>query len=198
MAKKQKNTKRKQAIKRQKEAEDIMSEIGLKLDTKRVSIGFVFKHLGISHLTYLGINSINNACKKYAGMDICIFSQHSIPPCVQPLCPVVGVTTLSRWANQPLITTSIGTTAEAINTNASRIYYYMFDPEFIGKHDIEMDEIYRTFSHPKVTVICRHDDHRMLVAEEFNINTHDTIVPDCDVEKLCKIALMEMDDGKTQ
>jgi len=190
--KKQKNIKHKEAVQRKASAAEEMAKLGLKLDDDQALVGFVFNHLAVSHLTYLGLNSINRLCKTYAGLDICIFTQHLIPSCLPPLCPVFGVSDLVRWHHYPLIATSIGTTIEALASNAPIVYHYAFDPEFIGKSHIEPAELEPAFCDPRVRVIVRHESHMELIEEEFGIKVCSEVIPDCDAEALSKFVLTEM------
>jgi len=190
--KKQKNAKHKEAVRRKADASEGMAKLGLKLDDDQALIGFVFNHLAVSHLTYMGLDSINQLCKTYAGLDICIFTQHIIPACLPPLCSVFDVSDLGRWQDHPLIATSIGTTIEALASNASIVYHYAFDPEFIDKSHLEPDELEPAFCDPRVRVIVRHESHKKLIEAEFGIQVCDTIIPDCDVEVLAKFVLTEM------
>ncbi len=192
MSKRVKNAKHKIAVRRKSEAATEMAKLGLGLDDDLVIIGFVFNHLGMSHLTYSGLNSINALCKTYAGIDICLFSQHIIPPCIQTLCPVFKIVDLMRWHEYPLITTTIGTTIEALASNAPVVYHYAFDPEFIDESYKATSDIRPAFCDPRVRVIIRHEDHRQLIEEEFGIKICDTIIPDCDAEALAKLVLTEM------
>ena len=193
--KKHKNIKHKEALKRKADAADEMAKLGLKLDDDQALVGFVFNHLAVSHLTYLGLNSINQLCKTYAGLDICIFSQHLIPSCLPPLCPVFGVSDLVRWHDYPLIATSIGTTIEALASNAPVVYHYAFDPEFMDKPHLEPSDLEPAFCDPRVRVIVRHESHKELIEAEFGIQVCDAIVPDCNVEALAKFVLTEMKNG---
>ncbi len=192
MSKKNKNTRHKDAFRRKENATAEMDKLGLKLDDDIALVGFVFKYLAVSHLTYLGLSSINQLCKKYVGIDICVFSQHIVQPCIPLLCPVFGMSDLIRWNNHPLITTSIGTTIAALSSNAPIVYHYAFDPEFIDKHHIEPADLFPAFCDPRVRVIVRHESHKELIEEEFGIKTNDLIVPDCDAELLVKLVLKEM------
>lgn len=191
MAKKNKNQKHKEAVRRKAEATLEMAKLGLRLDEDIVFVGFVFTHLAVSHLNYLGINSINTLCKNYAGVDVCIFTQHIVPPCIIPLCPVFGISALSRWHKYPLITTSIGTTIEALSSNAPIVYHFCFDPEFIDKAHRKSSDILPAFCNPRVRIIVRHKDHKQLIEEEFGIKVLD-IIPDFDIEMLVKLVLTEM------
>jgi len=198
MAKKQKNTKHTEAIRRKIDAANEMAKFGLKLDDDQVILGFLFSHLAMSHLTYFGINSINQFCNTQVGIDICIFSQHIIAPCITPLCPVFGTLDLARWKNYPLITTSIGTTIEALSSNASTIYHYAFDPEFIGKSHKESFDLQPAFCDPRVRTVVRHESHKELIESEFGIQVCDEIIPNCNVELLAKLVLTEMKNGGTE
>ena len=194
MAKKKKNVKYTEAIRRKVDAAAEMSKLGLKLEDDLAIIGFVFNHLAISHLTYLGLNSINQVCRTYAGLDFCIFTQHLMASCIPPLCPVFSVSDLSRWHYYPLITTSIGTTIEALASNAPVIYHYVFDLEFIDKPHFESSDLKLAFCDPRVRVIVRHESHKDVVETEFGIKVCG-IIPDCNVEELAKLVLTEMKNG---
>lgn len=196
MAKKRKNVKHTEAIHRKANAAIEMAELGLELKDDLAIIGFVFNHLAVSHLTYLGLNSINKLCKIYAAIDICIFTQHIIPPCIPLLCPIFGISDILRWHHYPLITTSIGTTIEALASNAPIIYHYAFDAtEFIDEQYIESADLKLAFCDPRVRVIVRHESHKELIEEEFGIKVCDIIVPDCNAEMLTKFVLTEMKNG---
>lgn len=192
MSKKKKNIGHKEAIKRKTEAAIEMSKLGLTLEKDTALVGFVFNHLALSHIAYLGLLSINKVCKTYAGLDVCIFSQHIIHPCIPLLCPTFNMSDLMRWNDHPLITTSIGTTIAALASNAPVIYHYAFDPEFIDKHHRESDEILPAFCDPRVKLIVRHESHKQLIETEFDVEVCDEIIPDCDAEKLIKFVLTEM------
>lgn len=196
MAKKNKNPRRTEAMKRKTIAAEEMDKLGLSLEDEIALVGFVFNHLAISHLTYLGLSSANIVCKTYVGVDICIFSQHIIPSCVPLLCPVFSIQDLMRWSHHPLIATDMGTTIEALASNASVVYHYAFDPEFISKHHIESSDLLPAFCDPRVRVIVRHESHRELIEAEFGIQVCDEIIPDCNVESLTKFVLTEMKNDR--
>ena len=191
MAKKKKNIKHTEAMRRKADAVTEMAKLGLKLEDDRALVGFVFNHLAISHLTYLGLISINQLCKTYAGIDICLFTQHIIPSCVPHLCPVFSIADLARWHHHPLITTNIGTTIEALSSNAPIIYHYAFDPEFIDLSHKESSDLRPAFCDPRVRVIVRHESHKQLIEEEFDIQVCNEIIQDCNAEALVKFVLME-------
>jgi len=192
VAKKKQNKQHTEAVRRKRQAEEDAAKIGLRLDDQRAVVGFVFSHLDLSHIAFMGLNSINDVCKRYAGLDICVFRQHIRPECVVPLCPVFDIDELLRWHSFPLVSTSIGTSISALSSNASRVYHYAFDPEFIGRPDKEYHDTMMAFCDPRIRVIVRHPSHKQLIEEEFSISVCDTIVPDFDVELLSKIALTEM------
>lgn len=196
MAKKIKNFKHADAIHRKISAANEMAKLGLGLDDDRAIVGFIFSHLSMSHLTYLGLNSINQLCKEHIGVDVCIFAQHIIQPCMQLLCPVFNISNLMRWHGYPLITTSIGTTIEALSSNAPSVYHYAFDPEFIGQQHKELSDIVPAFCNERVKVIVRHESHKELIEEEFGINVCETIISDCNAEALIKLVLTEMKNGE--
>lgn len=195
VAKKKKNIKHAEALKRKAYAAAEIAKLGLKLEDDIAIVGFVFNHLAVSHLTYLGFDSINRLCKTHTGVDICLFSQHISAPCLQLLCPVFKISDVIKWHHYPLITTSIGTTIEALASNAPVIYHYAFDPEFINKPHKESSDLLPAFCDPRVRIILRHEFHRKLIESEFDIKTCDIVIPDCDAEALVKFVLTEMKDG---
>ena len=195
MAKKKKNQKHTEAVRRKVAASTEMSKLGLDLTDDLSAVGFVFSHLAVSQLTYLGLESINRVCKERTGVDICIFSQHLIPSCLQLLCPVFSVSELTRWQSYPLISTSIGTTIAALASNADTVYHLAFDPEFMDKSHYKSSDLHRAFCHPRVKVIVRHESHKKLIETEFGIQTCDMIVSDLDAEALIKFVLTERKNG---
>lgn len=195
MAKKKKNQKHTEAVRRKVAASTEMSKLGINLTDDLSAVGFVFNHLAVSQLTYLGLESINRVCKEHTGVDICLFSQHLIPSCLQLLCPVFNVSELTRWHSYPLISTSIGTTIAALVSNANIVYHLAFDPEFINKPHYKSSDLHRAFCHPRVRVIARHESHKRLIETEFGIQTCDIIVSDLDAEALIKFVLTERKNG---
>lgn len=183
-----KNLKHKEATRRKAEATTEMAKIGLKPDDDLKTIGFVFNHLAVSHMTYLGLSSINALCRSHVGVDICIFTIHTLPPCVKVLCPVFSVSDLARWNSNPLVSTDIRTTIEALATNASLVYHYCFDPEFIGNTTIESSWLNSAFCDQRVRIIVRHKDHEKLIEEEFGIKVYG-IVPDFDAEMFTRLIM---------
>lgn len=196
MAKRNKNLQHKDATKRKAQASAEVAKIGLSLSDEIVVIGFVFRHLSASHLAYIGLTSINKLCKTYAGIDICVFTQHIIAPCVTPLCAVFSVSELTRWKENALISTDIGTTIDALASNASIIYHYAFDPEFINKPHIDSLSMKLAFCDPRVRIVVRDESHKLLIEEEFCVKVCDTIIPDCNAEMLAKLVIKEMKDGR--
>jgi len=190
MAKKKKNLRHTEAVRRKVNATAEMAKLGLKLEDDQAIIGLVFDHLAVSHLTYLALNSINKLCRTYAGIDICIFTQHIMPPCIPPLYPIFNISDLIRWYDYPLITTSIGTTIEALASNAPIIYHFCFDPEFIDQSHMESSDLKSAFCDSRVRVIVRHESHQKLIEEEFGIKVY-KIIPDFDAEILIKLILIE-------
>ncbi len=190
MYKTKKNTKHKEAVLRKAEASKEMAKLGLKLEDDTALVGFIFSHMMISHLTYMGLTSINKLCKTYAGIDICLFSQHIIHPCIPLLCPVFSVSDLIRWSQYPLISTNIETTIVALSSNAPVVYHYAFDPEFIDLSHKESSDLQPAFCDPRVRVIVRHESHKELIEEEFGIKVC-AVIPDFDAEMLVKFVLTE-------
>jgi hypothetical protein len=164
VSKKLKNPKHTEAVRRKAMATKAMGKLGLKLEDDLIAIGFIFSHLSTSHLTYLGINSINKLCKEHIGVDICLFSQHITPPCLPPLCPVFNMSDLLRWHSYP----------------------------FIDKPHYESSDLKLAFCDPRVRVIVRHESYKALIEKEFGIHVCDIVVPDCDAEILAKFVLTEM------
>jgi hypothetical protein len=102
------------------------------------------------------------------------------------------VSELTRWKEDPLISTSIGTTIDALASNAPVIYHYAFDPEFIDKPCIDPSDMKLAFCDPRIKVVVRHESHKSLIEEEFGVQVCDTIIPDFNAEMLAKLVITEM------
>lgn len=179
----------KKAVHRKIEAENEMTQLGLTLQSNFIAIGVIFEYLTISQMTYLGIISINKFCHERIGADLCIFYQHySLPP-VKLLCPILGIQQLEKW-HHPTITTSIETCLEALDFNIPRVFFYVFDPDFINRPDLSSNDLRRAFCDPRVHIITRHKDHKELVETEFGIQVLD-IIPDFNIEAFIKLIVTE-------
>lgn len=181
-----KNTKHKDAVKRKAQAAMAVGQVGLDLGDDLLSVGVVFEHLGISHLGYFGIMKINELCSKYVGVDLAIFQQQHIRPCINPSCSMFDVKELPRWYN-PLIATNSSTCLEALDSSAPVIYHYSFDPDFIHQPNVSSRDRQRAFCDPRVKVLTRHPDHKKLIETEFGIKVIDQIVEDFDMWKIIRI-----------
>lgn len=189
MPKKTKNIKHTRSINRIADGESIMSQIGLSLSCDTAIVGFVFGHLSMSHLAYQGLMSIGQVCEKYAGLDVHIFSDHILMPCMKIPCALFQTKDLFLWEHNPLICTDISTTLSALASNASIIYHYAFDPELLPDSASDVSNIESAFCDPRVRVIARCEDHQELLETEFNINVHNLSNEDFDAEELIRLVL---------
>jgi len=180
--------KKKKANDRKSSAKEKLLEIGLELSDNIYSIGILFDNLNISHLTYVGLNNINNICDQYIGLDIYIFTEQIARPCIDPKCAVGLMKDVFGW-QEPLVATSINTCIYALNSSSKNIYYYAFDVDFINNYNVSWRTIKKVFCDPRVTVVVRHKDHKALIESEFDIKTSNVIIEDFNLVTMAKLII---------
>jgi len=181
---------------RKLESQEELEELGLSLESDTLSVGIVFDDLGISQSSFFCINQINHMCQKYVGINIQLFVQHSLQACIQPLCPIDDAINLISWKH-PLIATSVSTCLDALNSSSSIVCHYASDIDFINQYSISTTDLLRAFCDPRVFVVARHQDHKQLIEEEFDIEISKIVVPDFEMTSLIKLITSEMYNAKS-
>jgi len=184
------NIRCKEAIKQKIKSENEMNKLGLTLQSDLMAIGVIFEYLTISQNLYLGMMSINQFCQENVGVDFSMFYCHYSPPPIKLLCPLLGIQELNLW-HHPVVTTSIKTCLEALDYNVPMVFFYVFDPDFIGQYDIIPEDLQRAFKDPRVRIFVRHQDHKKMIEQEFGIQICNTIIPDFDVNAIVKLVAKE-------
>jgi hypothetical protein len=65
---------------------------------------------------------------------------------------------------------------------------YAFDPEFIDQQWRSSVELRRAYCDPRVRLLARHQDHKLLFEEEFNVKVY-SVIPDFEIEPLVKLVI---------
>jgi len=129
MSKKIKNSQHKQALKRKGNAELTLSLIDMSLDSKLLSIIIILKDLKENKINLQCFNQINKISKEFVGIDFGIIS-HEINNSPIITCPILNLPMIKQLTH-PIISTNISTTTTALLSKSDKIYYYIFDDEFI-------------------------------------------------------------------
>ncbi len=188
MAKKQKNPKSKEAFHRKQKAASQVATLGLSLDDKLCSVGIVIKHIGYCQLAFDILKSVEQFCFNYVGVDVNFIIQQQNPSLIKPLCPVLSVDHLIGWRN-PLITTDLSTTMDAINNVSENIYYYVYDLDFLNRWDLQTSVLNRIFQDPRITLITRHHTYKEIIEQEFGVSVCDEIMLKFDLRKIMRMIL---------
>lgn len=186
MAKKQKNLRQTESIRRTRTSNEILSEIGLDCSNDLRSMGIVLEHIGLSQISVSVLENIAKFSKKYAGLDINLFAQRTVPPTRQVFCPIFQIKDLIGWEN-PVVTTSVSTTLDAINSHCPRIYHYAFNLDFIEDSHIPDRDIASCFTSRNIVVFTRSDVYKQIIEQEFSIKVSDIIVQDFDIVSIAKM-----------
>jgi hypothetical protein len=185
--KKQRNLKHAESIRRKREVENKLEEIGLSIDDDFVSIAVVFYELSLSQKTFYALNRINLVSSEFSGINFSIFVQSTIHPCIPPKCAIFDIKHLIGWRG-PIITTDTSTTIDALRSESNNIVYYVFDLDFIHKTNFSLENIQDAFNNNRVTVVARCRDHADVIEKEFGCKVV-AIVQDFGMKSLTKIAL---------
>lgn len=187
-----KNKYKKEARLRRSKAREGLDQLNIRLEDPLYSVGIIFENLNICQLNYLAFQHINNLCRNFVGVDIAVFTQELRgKPFATLLCPILEIKKLITW-KYPLITTTISSCLDALESYSEKIYYYMFDIDFLDNYNYNISLLHGIFHNPRVKVINRSLDHKNVIEAEFDIKTHDTIITDFDLNNI--ISIMELSD----
>lgn len=186
MSKKQKNIKRTEAIRRTRDSDKLLSDLGLNCADNLQSIGIVLEHAGLSQLSMYVLETIAQLTQKYAGLDISLFVQKIVPPIAPIACPHFPIKDLIGW-NNPVITTNISTTLDALYSKCPTIYHYVFDLDFLYDSHVSKQDMANCFVSKNVTVFTRSDWYKNIIEQEFSISIMDTIIPDFNIANIAQM-----------
>lgn len=139
MAKKIKNLHSKEALHRKRNAESELSALGMSIEDELLCIGIILKDLNVSELNRQCFVGINEVCKKFCGVDICVIP-HNFDICPMLLCPIIDPRILTQWT-YPIISTNVSTTITALCSKSDYIYFYVFDIENIPDNILNNNRI---------------------------------------------------------
>jgi hypothetical protein len=194
VATKQINKKHKEAIRRKREAESTVSNLGLSINDNLQSIGIALEHIGLSQLSFCVLRNIHSINQKYIGLDINVFIQKIMPEVTEVSCPIFGIKDIFKW-NYPIITTSMLTTIDALNSYSKFIYFYAFDLDFMDIENLQTSIINKCFCDERVTVITRSKIYKEIIEKEFGIKTHQNILSDFNIIEMVKIIFGDKRNG---
>lgn len=195
MSKKHQKAIKDEALKRKAAAEATCAEVGLGLQDELFSVGVVLNHLNVSQLNFFLLNAVNEACRRHAGLDVALFGQNITRPCMVPLCPLFDIQHLASWTN-PLIATGTTACLEALASRAPIVLHYVFDLDFLHRHDLQAAEVRRAFCDPRARVITRGEDYRRLIQAEFDVRVCKTVVPNAEFDVLIRALVTELRGGR--
>lgn len=183
-----------EALRRKAQAQSTCAQVGLNLQDEQLAVGVVVNHVTISQLNFFLFESMNQASRQYAGLDLAVFALQIAKPCLTPLCPVFDAQRLMSWES-PLIATSTSACLESLSSRSPLILHYVFDLDFVGRRDLSTEDLRRAFCDPRVRVITRGEDYRRVIEAEFDVRTHPEIVPNAEFNRLARIVINELKGG---
>lgn len=190
MSNKHQKAVKQEALKRKAELQAVCGEVGLGLNDELFPVGVVLNHLEVSQLNFFLLNSMNEASRRYIGIDVALFALQISKPFLTPLYPIFDIQRMMTWP-YPLIATSTSACLEALASKSPLVLHYVFDVDFLDRQDLSTMDLRRAFRDPRVRVITRGEDHRRLVETEFGIRARKTIVPNAEFDLLARILVAE-------
>lgn len=164
MSNRQKTIK-KAALARQREANTVLRCAGVSLADVPIQIGIILKHMEVSHLNLLAVNSINNASGQLMGVDLVVLTESSnAKPFEHLLCPVMGWKDIEAWKSPLIVVSAIGF-RWALRSLSPVIILYLFDIDMD-----EIDEIRNYANDSRVQVVTRTQEYAELLRYEFNVD----------------------------
>lgn len=186
--------KRKESHKQKRLMTEKLSEINLTPEDDLVMICVVFDNIGVGQRNYFALSNINTVCNQYLGMDISIFYQHNAAPVMQPICPIFQIKDLIG-CEDPMLTTDIGTTLEALSTRSQLIYHYVYDLDFLDSYDIDINLLTSAFRDDRVKLIARCEDYAKVLRQEFYKDV--AVIEDFNMTQILRKIIGEMKNERS-
>ncbi len=148
-----------------------------KNDDKIISIGVVLEDLSASQKTIEFISHANDFLMNSIDVDLSVFTLNAVPPCIKPNFPVLPARDLYSFQDIA-VATSLETLQVAIESNASKVFHYVFYPEFLSQNAIyRHNQLNHWYTLPNVIRFARCLDYKDVVEEEFGCKVLDEVLP---------------------
>lgn len=188
--KKQKNIAKNNFNKKLEIIKQECEDFGISFSDDIFSVGVIFDSLNTSQISYSLINSINELCSNYLGINFDIFVQSFCAPCIRPLCPIFDVSSIKEY-NNIIIATSLSNLFDALNSKSEIIVYYMIDP-FIINHKTIKENI----ESGRLKIILRSPSYNQILINN-NLSPSDHSVENFNLKDIIKI-IMEFKNEKNR
>jgi len=154
-----------------------------------LKIGVILSHAGASQSAYCTIRNFNLMLQKQCNIAPIIFYENLSRPCLNTSFSVMSISEIFGF-DGICIATSISSASRLLKTTGKlKKYLYLWDTEWLrvpAQQPFSFSEIYNIYSNPKLTIIPRCENHKVLMESLFNIKTTD-VVEDFDLKQLFKV-----------
>jgi len=185
-----KNRQHKEAVRRKRKAESVLTDIGFQLKDPLCAIGLIFEHIGLSQLAIEALKNIEKISNEYAGIDTVVFLRRFTPSITNVTASVFSIRDIIEW-DQPLIASNISTCLDALNSRAQLIYHYVYDLDFINNLTIPTEDIVETFCNPRIKIFTRSKYYKPIIEQEFDIKVI-KIIENFDLKKMLNVISGDM------
>ncbi len=187
---KQIHLQKKNAEKEKQKNISLLNEIGINLDDEIFCIGIVLQAFGQDEITSSILNNVAIISRKYVGLDIVLFPHHATKTPMPILGSVLHINDLTGW-EYPIIATDLTTCLDLVGYNMDSFYYYVFSVESMT--DDERDIL----CSDKIKFIFNKQEDMELIQKQLDIKEKMHIVPDFNLQTICKIIAEDNNDKKS-
>jgi len=187
---KQIHLQKKNAEKEKQKNVSLLNEIGISLDDELSCIGIVLQTFGQDEITLSILNNIAIISRKYVGLDIVLFPHHVAKTPMPILGSVFHINDLTGWEH-PAIATDLTTCFDLVGYNLDHFYYYIFSLESMT------DDEKNIFNSNKISFMFNKREDMELIQKEFDIKEKSYLIPNFNLQIICKIIAEDKNDKKS-
>ena len=151
-----------------------------------MKLGIIVPNLGLNNKNFKMIQNINEIHKNRVDVDIIVFFENLMRPCVAPEFATMPLFDGFNYSG-PLMATTLPSAYKLLKFTGSREkYFYIWDLEWILFENKNYESLINVYSNEKLKLITRNEHHKKIVENCWGREVFAT-VNDFDMEKLVKV-----------
>lgn len=150
-----------------------------------MKLAFLVQDLGSTQLAYRLISQINKSTKERDNLDIVVFYENLVKPCIAPGFMITNIA--DCWSfNGAIVSTSLSTAHKLLNVpSARRKFFYSYDLEWIRYKDKSYEDMARIYCNKNLKLIARSKSHKDMLSMCWNRDVN--VIHDFNIEEFLKL-----------
>ncbi len=168
---------------------DLLSDINISCSDEIRGLGIVLQTLNNEEITAEVLRNIAQISQTYVGLDVSLFLHHYGATDIPVLGSILHISDLTNWQS-PVLATDFVTCFDLIGYDFKNLYYYVFTLDGIVDYDENI------FNSDNVKLIFNTQKDMELIKEKFNIKKRLNVIPNFNLQSMCKIILEKKNEKK--